>query len=116
MMKRLALVLIMLMLSSVVQARDRYEKETTLYCVWLDGRSESFILYDDYREFLDPSIKWIVLSIHQYPDTVRVRLEAPNRERIINFNNGWPCRLEESYTFTKHEAVQPESDSFDPVD
>lgn len=112
-MKRLALALMLLMLSSVVQARD-YKEDTTLLCVWPDGRIESFIEGGSYRSPIGLLATWTVASIHQYPNTVRVRLEAPNRERIINFNNGWPCRIE--YTLTDYESLQPESDSSDPAD
>ena len=115
MMKRLALVLMLLMLSSVVQARD-FEEETTLHCIWPDGRIESFTEGNSYRSPIDLYTTWIVASIRQYPAVIRVRLEAPNKERNIDFNNGWPCRLERDYTFPNHEAVQPESDNFDPVD
>lgn len=115
MMKKLALVLTLLMLSSTAQARD-YVREKVLYCVWPDGRIESFTEGSSYVSPIGPWATWTVASIHQYPNTVRVRLEAPYKEKIINFTNGWPCRMEVDYTFTNHEAVQPESDNFNQID
>lgn len=115
MMKKLALVLMLLILSSTAQARD-YESEKSLYCVWPDSRIESFTVGSSYRSPIGLSAAWTVASIHQYPDTVRVRLESPNRERVITFNNGWPCRLEVSYEFINHEETKPESDNFNQID
>lgn len=116
MMKRLALVLMLMVLSSTVQARD-YEAVTTLHCVWPDGRIESFREGNNYRSPIGLSnTTWTVMNIHQYPATIRVRLEALNKEKNIDFNNGWPCRIERDYTFTDHEADQPESDNFTPAD
>ncbi len=115
-MKKLSLVLMLLMLPFSAQARE-YEKETTLHCVWPDGRIESFTEGDSYRSPIGLSNNtWIVASIRQYPAAIRVRLEASNREKNIDFNNGWPCRIERDYTFTKPEATKPESDDFTPAD
>lgn len=97
------------------QARD-YKQETALYCVWPDGRVEFFILDNDYREFIDPSIKWTVTSIRQHPAAIRVELKIPNRKKYIDFNNGWPCRFERDYIFTNHELDNPESDTFTPLE
>jgi len=60
-MKRLALVLTLLMLSSAAQAQD-YEEETTLYCVWPDGRIESFTEGGSYRSPIGLSDTWIVMD------------------------------------------------------
>ncbi len=114
-MKKLALVLMLLILSSTAQARD-YEKETTLHCVWPDGRIESFTEGNSYVSPIGLWAVWTVASIHQYPNTVRVRLEAPYKEKIINFTNGWPCRLEVFYEFINHEETKPESDNFNQID
>lgn len=114
-MKRLTLALMLLMLSSVVQARD-YKEDITLLCVWPDGRIESFIEGGSYRSPIGLSDVWTVASIRQYPAAIRVRLEASDREKNIDFNNGWPCRIERDYTFTDHEPLQPESNDFTPVD
>ena len=114
-MKKLALVLMLLILPFTVQAED-YIEETTLLCTWPDGRIESFVKGDSYRSPIDLSDTWIVTNIVQYPAVIRVNLEAPNRKKYIDFNSGWPCRIEREYTFTNHEEIQPESDSFNPVD
>ena len=114
-MKRLALALMLMMLSSTVQAQD-YEEETTLYCVWPDGRIESFTEGGSYRSPIGLSDTWIVMDIRQWPAAIRVRLETPNKEKNIDFNTGWPCRIERDYTFTDHEADQPESDNFNQID
>lgn len=103
------------MLSSVAQARD-YKEDTTLLCVWPDGRIESFIEGGSYRSPIGLHTTWTVVSIHQYSAEIRVRLEASNREKTIDFNNGWPCRIEIDYTLTDHEPLQPESDNFNQID
>jgi len=115
MMRKLALVLMMLILSSAAQARDNKE-DTTLFCVWPDGRIESFIEGGSYRSPIGLPGVWTVVSIRQYPAAIRVRLEAFDREKNIDFNNGWPCRIERDYTSTDHEPLQPESGTFNQID
>jgi len=83
---------------------------------WPDGRIESFIEGGSYRSPIGLSIKWTVASILQYPAAIRVRLEASDREKNIDFNNGWPCRIERDYTSTDHEPLQPESGTFNQID
>jgi len=114
-MKRLALVLMLLTLTFAAQAQD-YEEEIILYCVWPDGRIESFMEGGSYGSPIGLSGVWTVASIRQYPAAIRVRLKSPNRERVITFNNGWPCRLEVSYEFINHEETKPESDNFNQID
>ena len=103
------------MLSSTVQARD-YEMETTLYCLLPDGRIESFTIGYSYMSPIEMSnTTWIVTVIRPYASAIRVELEAPNRKKYIDFNNGWPCRIERDYIFTDHEADKPESETFTPA-
>ncbi len=115
-MKRLALVLILLMFSSVVQAQD-YEEVKSLYCKWSDDITEIFVLGGDYTFNGFKEEDWIVTEIKQYPAAIRVSLRAPNRKKYIDFNNGWPCRIERVHTFTyEEEPTNPESDTFEQVD
>ena len=107
----------LMMLPFAAQAKD-YEVEIKLHCVWPDGRLESFAIGDPHRDPLDPLAAWIVAGIERYPASVYVVLKNPsNQTKTIDFNDGWPCRIEKIYTFIKHdEPIQPESDSFNPVD
>ena len=114
-MKRLALALMLMILSSTVQARD-YEAVTTLHCIWPDSVIESFTVGESYRSPIGLSGTWVVTEIRQWPAAIRVTLEVPNKEKNIDFNTGWPCRIEREYTFTDHEADQPESDNFNQID
>ena len=110
-MKRLALVLMLLMLSSVAQAQE-YEETITLTCKPADNIWETFILDGEWMSARHIHEGWIVKRISQRNYSIEVRVDGPKGETIwFTFNNGWPCQVE-----IRHKPILPESDSFDPVD
>lgn len=112
MMKKLALVLTLLMLSSTAQATTHYEETTTLFCKWSDDYTETFTL-NGARAFNGNIHEgWTVKRISQLKYSIEVRLDGPEGEILyIDFNNGWPCRVE-----TRLKPIQPESDNFNQID
>lgn len=114
MMKRLALVLMLLVMSSAAYAGGAYRK-TVLYCGWPNNITESFTLYGSYTLGMYKEPDWTVISI-QYDDEstiTLVYLQGPNDQtRTIRFTSGWPCRIDQHYT----PPVQPESDNFNQID
>jgi len=58
-MKRIALALMLLMLSSVVQATTHYEETTTLFCKWSGNVVESFTLDGPHKIGMYEKGDWI---------------------------------------------------------
>ena len=113
-MKRLALVLMLLMLPLAARATTHYEETTTLFCKWSDKVVESFTLDGPRMSsmYRNRYRGWTVKRISQRKYYIEVRLDGPNGETLwIDFNNGWPCRFE-----TRHKPIQPESDNFNQID
>ncbi len=110
-MKRLALALMLLMLSSAAQAQQ-YSDITTLICRWQGNTWEYFKLNGPFKRGNLEIPEWTVTRISQRTYSIEVRLDNPNGDIFyVDFNNGWPCKVE-----TQRTLIQPESDSFDPVD
>ena len=110
-MKRLALILMLVMLSSVVQAQQ-YNDVTTLICRWQGNTWEYFKLNGSFKRGNLEIPEWTVTKITRHTDSIEVRLDHPNGDIFyVDFSDGWPCKIE-----TQRNLIQPESDSFDPVD
>lgn len=111
-MKRLALALMLLMLSSAAQATTRHEDTITLLCKWSDDIVETFILDGKWMSAGYIHEGWTVKRITQRKYSIEVRVDGPKDETVwFDFNNGWPCRVE-----TRRNLIQSESDSFKPAD
>lgn len=110
-MKKLALVLMLLVLPFTVQAQS-YERIITLYCKMSNNIVETFILNGQWQAGSYIQKDWTVKKIAQYDYSIYVHLENLDGSTIsFEFNNGWPCRLE-----TRRKPIQPESDTFEQLD
>lgn len=110
-MKKLALILMLLILPSIAQAQQ-YNNVTTLICGWQGRTWEYFKLNGSVKRGNLEIPEWTVTKITRHTNSIEVRLDHPNGDIFyIDFNNGWPCKVE-----TRRILVQPESDSFNPAD
>ncbi len=110
-MKRLALVLMLLILPFAAQAQE-YEETKTLYCKSSDTIWEVFVLDGEWISGIYKYEGWTVTRIIHLVYSIEVYVDGPGGERVyFEFNNGWPCKIE-----TRHKPIQPESDNFTPVD
>ena len=110
-MKKLALILMLMMLPFAAQAQP-YEETTTLTCKPADNIWETFVLDGEWISNIHIHKGWIVKRISQGDYSIYVRIEGPENETItFEFNNGWPCKIK-----TRRKLIQAESDNFNQID